>query len=63
MMRNVNRAFSANTPGAPLPWGVAPGYYECRAFGAKHVPELAAPIFTPVFGLVGETKKDHASHR
>jgi hypothetical protein len=38
---NVNRAFSANLSGAPLPWGVAPGYSECRAFGAKHTPKLA----------------------
>jgi len=37
MMAKVNRAFSANLSlGCHETWGVAPGCYECRAFGAKH---------------------------
>jgi len=39
---NVDRAFTANPSDAPLPWGVAPGYSECRAFGEK--PHRSLPL-------------------
>ena len=44
----MSRAFSAGVSALHDPWGVAPGYDERCAFGAKQVPaQRAVPTFIP----------------